>query len=275
MKIKTRRALSFLIDYWIIDVLILTVLGILNYDENVLLFGGIMFITTSIYLIFKDVFGRSIGKTIMRLEIVSSNRSQTSAIVRILRNLTLIVYPVEILCVLLRNDGKRISDLIFGTEVVLHEDFSESAFDRSNVRYTRNELFDTYTVSSTSKVVLVVRRVMAAIIDYFIIAVVIAFLFVIFESFGLNAPMEIIVGLVAFAMYFKDLIFGGASLGKRITKLRVMKQDLSDYATVKMHLVRSIFVFLYPVEIIVMLISGQRIGDYVSGSRVICIRKHY
>lgn len=72
-----------------------------------------------LYNVFKDFSdGRSFGKRIAGLQVFDFRSKQpASALQTLARNLTLVLFPIECLFVLARQDGRRIGDFIAGTYV--------------------------------------------------------------------------------------------------------------------------------------------------------------
>lgn len=71
------------------------------------------------FLIFKDIFGRSFGKLLFGFGIVEEGTDLRAPFFRrILRNLPLIVFPLECVAVLISDSNTRIADKIFGLRVV-------------------------------------------------------------------------------------------------------------------------------------------------------------
>lgn len=68
---------------------------------------------------------------------------------------------------------------------------------------------------------------------------------------------------------FRDIIFGGRSIGKRLFGLvAINKNDLSKVSSSKT-LLRNLFSFIFPADGIVYLICGETLGDKVSRTAVI------
>ena len=67
---------------------------------------------------FKDIFGASIGKRIFKYKVVMHGEHTKPSVWRlVLRNLTLLIWPVDVV-VSLRKNGRRLGDIWMGTEVV-------------------------------------------------------------------------------------------------------------------------------------------------------------
>ena len=66
--------------------------------------------------------------------------------------------------------------------------------------------------------------------------------------------------------------FNGQSFGKRICNLKVVDYKRENIAIVKL-IARNLFVFLAPIEFILLLYYDKRIGDNVIRSQVILVKK--
>ncbi len=78
------------------------------------------------------------------------------------------------------------------------------------------------------------------------------------------------VGLIGFALYCCKDSINGRSIAKRAFNLQVIENSSANVASPIKCFVRNIFCILWPIEIIVSLISpSRRIGDMVAGTRVI------
>ena len=117
MNLTFRRVIAFIIDYFICY-------EISRY-ANAYFYGTrpdfraalILFLTFFLLLLLKDfaIGGRSIGKRIMKLKIVSADGGKVRVWQPLLRNVTLIISPVEIILVLM--GGRRLGDRLAKTAV--------------------------------------------------------------------------------------------------------------------------------------------------------------
>ena len=74
-------------------------------------------------------------------------------------------------------------------------------------------------------------------------------------------------------MLFADLLFImkyalHISVGKRLLKLQIVAEDGSK-ADLRACVIRNLFLLFWPIEGIVLLASGRRIGDYVAKTNVV------
>ena len=75
--------------------------------------------------------------------------------------------------------------------------------------------------------------------------------------------------IIAFGTFvLRDVIFKGRSLGKRIFGLYVYDKNSLEKANVRQRCLRNIFFFLYFIDGILLLVTGQTIGDRVAGTLV-------
>ena len=70
------------------------------------------------------------------------------------------------------------------------------------------------------------------------------------------------------AFVLRDVIFKGRSLGKRIFGLYIYEKSSLKQASLKQCFLRNIFFFLYFIDGILLLVTGQTIGDRVAGTLV-------
>lgn len=69
-------------------------------------------------------------------------------------------------------------------------------------------------------------------------------------------------------LIFRDAPLHG-SLGKRIMKLKIISADTKKDATLSQRILRNIFWVLGPVEIIMYLFLGKRLGDMAAKTEVV------
>ncbi len=114
------RAIAFWIDMAIM------LFGVMTVDLSVFGYTGfssrhtyiIMLVGMGI-MVFRDVWGRSIGKKLLKLKIVNhKDGSKAKFYQRLLRNITSFIMVVEVVFVLIRSDRRRLGDLIAGTDVI-------------------------------------------------------------------------------------------------------------------------------------------------------------
>ncbi len=116
-----RRMIAFFIDLAIVCVVtyVLMVLGELLPIK----YGGLIAeIIGVLLMIFRDAFGKSPGKIMMRLTVINIHTNKQAAIYqRILRNITTPLWMLEVL-ICRFNNGLRLTDMWLGTKVVSDQD---------------------------------------------------------------------------------------------------------------------------------------------------------
>lgn len=78
------------------------------------------------------------------------------------------------------------------------------------------------------------------------------------------------INLVIFTFLFllKDLVFRNASIGKRALNLEILKSD-NTVPSVSTLILRNIFVFLWPIDAILILANKRKIGDIIFKTKVV------
>lgn len=118
------------------------------------------------------------------------------------------------------------------------------------------------------------KRILAAIIDFYVI-IYIYFLslnlfntisYFVLERFGSGIILLIFEFIILFIL--KDIVFKNASVGKKLTKIEILKYDGSKPNTFEL-LFRNIFLFITPIELILILFKNKRIGDMIFKTKVI------
>lgn len=118
-----RRYLAFLFDFLfsmatmvlICDLLFKKLITLENQDLFYWIWAG------AVYLILatRDMTGRSLGKRIFRLKIVSFNENEEVKLYQlVLRNITLFLLPIEIIMFALGKEHLRLGDYMAGTLVI-------------------------------------------------------------------------------------------------------------------------------------------------------------
>ena len=121
------------------------------------------------------------------------------------------------------------------------------------------------------------KRILAWIIDWNISgipALLYALIFIkVVEIQGINA-----IGVLLFVFFvlsfpaifvFRDVIFKGQSIAKRIFKLRVIDIETNDLPSNQKLIIRNLFFFIYPVEFIMLLASNKSLGDMATNTTII------
>ena len=121
------------------------------------------------------------------------------------------------------------------------------------------------------------KRILAWIIDWNISGIPALLYALIFrkvaETQSINA-----IGALLFVFFvlsfpaifvFRDVIFNGQSIAKRIFKLRVIDIETNDLPSNQKLIIRNLFFFIYPVEFIMLLASNKSLGDLATNTTII------
>lgn len=117
--INILRIVAFLIDIsFALSVSVPFVLLILFFKINSPLYLSFVLALVYSMLFCKDLLGcRSLGKRMCNLLIVGRSKDKLSNLKLILRNIFIIIWPIE-LVMLFINSGRRVGDILFSTTVV-------------------------------------------------------------------------------------------------------------------------------------------------------------
>ena len=122
------------------------------------------------------------------------------------------------------------------------------------------------------------KRMIAFILDWNITLFPFVLVFILLTTFlqsqsSINPAIVflafLIIILAFLAFILRDVIFKGRSLGKRIFGLYIYDKYSLQPTTVKQRFLRNIFFFIYPVDGIVLLASGESMGDRVANTVVL------
>jgi uncharacterized RDD family membrane protein YckC len=123
------------------------------------------------------------------------------------------------------------------------------------------------------------KRIYAGIIDYFItclIQTVLMGLFLIkplrdmdaMNTFDIMTRQLILTYGSVMYLVIRDIL-GNKSIGKIIFKLKIINKNNGDEALFIKRLLRNITWLLGPIDVIVFLISKERLGDKIAGTNVV------
>lgn len=115
-----------------------------------------------------------------------------------------------------------------------------------------------------------VKRMIAAIIDFFAIAMA-AMIFVgVFTALKIDRTVLGIVysAFLALLVLFKDFVFKNASFGKKLLQLKIVKTDGTKPRFIDL-LLRTLTLVIFPVEIILVLVRNKRLGDALAKTAVV------
>ncbi len=127
-----------------------------------------------------------------------------------------------------------------------------------------------------------VRRAVAFLIDYwltFLITFALVFLspqmdpaYLLYPSIEMFSSFVPWLGVLFALLFpiFRDVIFGGASLGKRIMRLRIVVRGTDQKPSFGVLILRNLTIAFVSVEFIVWLVTkGRRLGDFIGNTDVI------
>ena len=124
------------------------------------------------------------------------------------------------------------------------------------------------------------KRVGAFVIDFIIVGIIQSILMMVFlimpllNNSGNGNNINIIVRQLSitycsmFFLVIKDII-GKKSIGKRILKLKIVDKDTGNESSIGKRLLRNLTWFLGAVDVIVYLITKERLGDIIFKTKVV------
>ena len=74
---------------------------------------------------------------------------------------------------------------------------------------------------------------------------------------------------IPLSFIFRDVIWKGRSVGKRLFFLQVLDARTQKPASAKQKVLRNLFLFLYPIDFFVLLSSYRTIGDQIAHTMVV------
>ncbi len=119
------------------------------------------------------------------------------------------------------------------------------------------------------------NRIIAMVIDYIIILLICQISLIIYASlkeFNVFEATNSITALVMILTISKDVVFKNASVGKKIIKIEVRKED-DKIPTLSTIILRNITVIIWPLECMLILMRKKRIGDIICDTKVAGIIK--
>ena len=79
----------------------------------------------------------------------------------------------------------------------------------------------------------------------------------------------LLVFLYPVTFVFRDVIFKGRSIGKRIFGLYVLDKNTNERAAIIQRIIRNLFFFIYPVDGIILIVTKESIGDKAVNTTVV------
>ncbi len=107
------------------------------------------------------------------------------------------------------------------------------------------------------------RRIIAAGFDFYIICIMVVLLSYVLVF--ITSDISFLIFCICFVLtyvliLFRDNIFGNASIGKKLLKIKVVKVN-GEKINLITSLKRNILFFLWPVEILLIITDNKRLGD--------------
>lgn len=75
--------------------------------------------------------------------------------------------------------------------------------------------------------------------------------------------------IIMFTIFVLRDVFSERSIGKRIMELYIVDKNTGESACVKQKIIRNLFIIIAMVDVFVLLIKGESIGDIVSGTSIV------
>ena len=120
-------------------------------------------------------------------------------------------------------------------------------------------------------------RVLAFLLDCIVFAILFVFInmgFILEQYIGTSIMTKsfIVVYLISLLIVLsgfilKDII-GGRSIGKRVTKIKVVKKTGLKASWPRL-ILRNITILIWPIEALLLLIGKERIGDFIAETKVV------
>lgn len=113
-----KRGIAFLIDMIIIAGVFSVVTSTVVTDIAAMAqWGWAIRLGMYMLILLRDLFGRSLGKKLLGLDLLDTQGKKPPLWKRILRNITFIIFQVEIIVVALNGDHQRLSDQLLHLRV--------------------------------------------------------------------------------------------------------------------------------------------------------------
>lgn len=115
------------------------------------------------------------------------------------------------------------------------------------------------------------KRLIAGFIDFYIICfiMIISSYTIFFRAKYLSFYQSLAFFILTFILVLiKDKVFGNASIGKRILKIKVIKEN-GEKLTVLTSVKRNLSILLLPLEILLIITDNKRLGDMWAKTTVV------
>ena len=123
-----------------------------------------------------------------------------------------------------------------------------------------------------------IRRIIAWIIDWYLSGLP-CFLYMTifmdvfqrpsFQNIGYILIFMLLAFLYPVTFVFRDVIFKGRSIGKRIFGLYILDKNTNEPASIKQRIIRNLFFFIYAVDGIILIVTKESIGDKAVNTTVV------
>ncbi len=127
---------------------------------------------------------------------------------------------------------------------------------------------------------MIMRRLLAALVDYIILWIIIlvyifilnSFVWEIDENIAENVVYASVVTCVIFILLYvglKDLLFKGSSIGKKMFGLKIYSMN-EKFQVTKLQLIRRnlVVIFIIPFEFLLVCTGNRRYGDKLANTQV-------
>lgn len=114
------------------------------------------------------------------------------------------------------------------------------------------------------------KRIYAMLIDFLLSSLLVQLVSFTFDFFEIVIPYYsyVIIIIGVFLLIFKDVLYGNASIGKKILKIEVRMNDGQVPSLMKL-IMRNLTIFIWPIECILILHQNKRIGDIIFKTSVV------
>lgn len=122
------------------------------------------------------------------------------------------------------------------------------------------------------------KRIIAMFIDWNLSAIPALLYSLFLLSMAKYFPQIFMFGAILFPFFvislplifvYRDVIFKGQSIGKRIFKLKIVDLETNSIPLKSKLIRRNVFFFVLPVEIILIIIKNQTIGDTITKTTIV------
>ncbi len=115
------------------------------------------------------------------------------------------------------------------------------------------------------------KRIIAMIIDFIIILLICQIplhIYAMLKDFNIFEATNSVIATVMILTIFKDAVFKNASIGKKIMKIEIRKDD-NKIPPISIIILRNITVIIWPLECLLILMRKKRIGDIICNTKIV------